>query len=246
MIIKEEPNVVKVRAASMNTADRPLELKPYLNFYGLSIIIGLPASGKTSLINALLTNTGKNRLYNKIFHSVYYISPSTTLKINLPENKYISLDDKNLDTILEEIIENEKGEGEEDDNHRVLIVLDDAINFLNANKRAMNLYRKLVYNARHVLGDYSSCMVWIVSQKLKAIPLAIRSQANSIYFFESTAREKEVLLDEFLPLDKHDGYDIFEYIFDKPYNFVYINTFFPKNKRVFKNFNQLILSELQK
>jgi len=245
MKIDEKSNDIKFRGAKMKVVDRPKELSKFLNHFGLSLIIGLPASGKSSLIKNLLMGTKEDRLYNKIFHSVYYISPSTTMGLGLPEDKYIKLDDKPLEVILQEIVDKEKEQGAEDDPHRLLIVLDDAINFLKGNKEALNLYRKLVYNARHILGDYSSVSMWIVSQKIRAIPLAIRSQANSIYFFDSTAKEKEVFLDEFLPLDKVDGQQLFDYVYEEPYSFIYVNIFMPKNQRVFKKFNQLILSDLK-
>ena len=245
MIIEEKFNDIKFRGAKMKTVDRPTNLSPFLNHFGLSLIIGLPASGKSSLIKNLLMGTKQDNLYNKVYHSVYYISPSTTMGLGLPDEKYIKLDDKPLETILQGIIDDEKEQGEEDDPHRLLIVLDDAINFLKGNKEAMNLYRKLVYNARHILGDYSSVSVWIVSQKIRSIPLAIRSQANSIYFFDSTAKEKEVFLEEFLPLDKEDAQQLYDYVFNKPYTFIYVNLFLPKNQRVFNKFSQLTLSNLK-
>ena len=212
----------------------------------LTLLIGLPASGKSSLIKALLNGTPQNNLYNNIFNSVYYISPSATMEINLPEDKIISLsEDEPLENILSQIIDVEKAENEEeeDDPHRVLIILDDAINYINTNKRAMNVFKKLVMNGRHILGKHSSVATWIVSQKVRSIPLQIRSQANQVFFFDSTKAEKQVVIDEFTPLDKKEGEELMDYVYDRPHNFLFINLFIPKNKRLFKNFNQLILED---
>ena len=99
-------------------------------------------------------------------------------------------------------------------------------------------------NGRHILGKYSSLMTILVSQKIKAIPLSIRSQANQIFFFNSTRAEKEVLRDEFLPLDKQEATELYDYVFDKPHNFLFVNLSMPKNKRNFKNFNQLTLENI--
>tara|TARA_R100000664_G_C2737379_1_gene126550 strand:- start:153 stop:887 length:735 start_codon:yes stop_codon:yes gene_type:complete len=243
MKIKERKNNIEIYGSKMKTSDRPKGLADFLNFYGVSLLIGLPASGKSSLIKNLLY---QKKLYNKIFHSIYYISPSTTLDINLDEDKIIVLDDKELNVILDEIIEEEKNLGEEDDPHNVLIILDDAVNFLNTNKKAMNTFRKISMNARHILGTHSSLMVWLVSQKIKSIPLTIRSQANSVYFFDSTNEEKKVFIDEFLPLSQKQGETLLNFIFDTPYNFVYVNLYIKPSDRIFKKFNQILIEDLHK
>lgn len=242
-IIEKESNI-EVSGAKFNTADRPENLSDFLNYVNLTLIIGLPASGKSSLIKSLLNGTPADNLYNNVFNSVYYISPSDTMDLDLDENKIINLDKEDLSVILQDIIDSEKNEGEEDDPHRVLIILDDAINYINTNKRALSVFRKLVMNGRHILGKYSSVALWIVSQKIKSVPLTIRSQANQIFFFDSTKQEKEVIRDEFTPLDKKESDKLYEYVFDKPHNFLFINLFLPKFKRMFKNFNQLILKNV--
>jgi AAA+ ATPase superfamily predicted ATPase len=244
MKIKETDSNIKINGAKFNTGDRPKQLSPFLPYVNMSLIIGLPASGKSSLIKSLLNGTKQNNLYNDVFHSVYYISPSGTMDLNLPEEKMISLADEPLERILEDIIENESGQGEEDEHHHALIILDDAVNYINTNRNAMNIFRKICMNGRHILGNYSSLMTMLVSQKIKAIPAAIRSQANSIYFFNSTRQEKEVLRDEFLPLDKQEANQLYEYVFDRPHNFLFVNLSMPKNIRNFKNFNQLKLENI--
>jgi len=62
-----------------------------------------------------------------------------------------------------------------------------------------------------------------------------------VFFFESTKAEKEIIRDEFTPLDKKEGEQLFNYVYDAPHNFLFINLQLPKLKRMFKNFNNLIL-----
>ena len=246
MKIIEKKNNIEIQGAKFSTASRPPNLSKFLNYLNLTLIIGLPASGKSSLIKTLLNGTPQDNLYNNVFNSVYYISPSQTMELNLPEEKIISLsEDEPLEDILSNIIEVEKNDNENDadDPHRVLIILDDAINYINTNKRASNVFKKLVMNGRHILGKHSSVATWIVSQKVKSVPLQIRSQANQVFFFDSTKAEKSVVVDEFTPLDKKEGEEVLDFIYDKPHNFLFINLFIPKNKRLFKNFNQLILED---
>lgn len=245
MIIEEKDNNISIKGAKMTTAGRPENLNPILNYFGLSLIIGLSHSGKSSLIKSLLQN---KKLYNKMFHSVYYISPSSTMPLDLPDDKNITLDEEPLEVILDKIIKKEKeaNEEEEDDPHNVLIVLDDAVNWLKKSAGATKIFNKLTMNSRHILGNYSSIMVWLVSQRIKSIPYTIRSMANSIYFFSSTNEEKNIMAEEFIGLDKKQAKELMEYVFDKKFNFLYINNFMDKNLRYFKNFNQLVLKNIEK
>lgn len=243
MKILEKKNDIEIKGAKFATAGRPKNLSPFLNYINLTLIIGLPASGKSSLIKTLLRGSPQDNLYNNVFHSVYYISPSDTMDLDLPDEKIIKLDKEPLDQILEGIIDAEYGIGEEDEPHHALIILDDAINYIATDKRALQVFKRLVMNGRHALGRHSSVALWIVSQKVKSIPLTIRSQANQVFFFDSTKAEKEVVRDEFTPLDKPEGDQLYKYVFDEPYNFLFINLFLPKNKRMFKNFNQLLIKD---
>ena len=180
MKIIEKDSGIQTTGAKFHTADRPDNLSAFLNYVNLTLIIGLPASGKSSLIKTLLNGTHEDNLYNNVFNSVYYISPSDTMDLNLPDDKMINLDKEPLENILQNIIDVEEGLGEQDDPHRVLIILDDAINYINTNRKALSIFRKLVMNGRHILGRHSSVALWIVSQKVKSIPLTIRSQANQV------------------------------------------------------------------
>jgi len=241
MKIIEKDSGIEPTGAKFHTADRPDNLSAFLNYVNLTLIVGLPASGKSSLIKTLLNGTKEDNLYNNVFNSVYYISPSDTMDLNLPDDKIINLDKDPLENILQNIIDVEEGQGEEDDPHRVLIILDDAINYINTNRKALSIFRKFVMNGRHILGRHSSVALWIVSQKVKSIPLTIRSQANQVFFFDSTKAEKEIVRDEFTPLDRKEANELYEYVYDEPHNFLFINLHIPKNKRMFKKFNQLIL-----
>ena len=243
MKIKEIQNNIIIKSPKLSTSSRPDDLAEFLNYVGLQLIVGLSGSGKTSLIYNLLNGTKQNNLYNNIFNSVYYITPSDTVDLNLDPEKVIILDDSDdISSILEEIIDDEKDKGSEEEPHHVAVFLDDCINYLSTQKSSMKVFRKLIMNGRHVLGNNSSVATFLVSQKVRSIPLVIRSQANAIYFFNSTKAEKEVVSDEYMPLDKKPSQKIMDYIFDTPYNFLYINLNLPIKKRLFKNFNQMIFS----
>jgi len=235
MKIVERQNNIKVNGTKFKTGDRPKNLEPFLNYVNCSAIIGLPASGKSSLIKTLLYGTKESNLYNNVFNSVYYISPSLTMDLKLPEEKIISLgDNDDLAGIIQEIIDTEKDEGEEDDPHRVAIFLDDAVAWINSDKASSRIFKKICFNGRHILGKYSSLQTFIVSQKIRSIPIQIRSQLNQIWFFDSTQKEKEVFAEEFLPLDLKEADMLYDYVFDAPHNFMFVNLQLPKKKEYLK------------
>jgi GTPase SAR1 family protein len=241
MKIKEIQNNIVIKSPKLSTSNRPDNLSEFLNYVGLQLIIGLSGSGKTSLIYNLLNGTNQNNLYNNVFHSIYYITPSSTIDLNIDPEKMIILDDDdNISNILEEIIDNEKDKGTDEEAHHIAILMDDCVNYLSTQKNSMKIFRKLVMNGRHILGTNSSVATFLVSQKVRSIPLVIRSQANAIYFFNSTKAEKAVIQEEFMPLDKSPSQKILDYIFDVPYNFLFINLQLPIKQRIFKNFNQMI------
>ena len=241
MKIKEIQNNIVIKSPKLSTSSRPDNLSEFLNYVGLQLIIGLPGSGKTSLIYNLLNGTKQNNLYNNIFHSIYYITPSSTVELNIDPEKMIVLDDDdNISNILSEIIDDESNKGSDDEPHHIAIYLDDCVNYLSTQKNSMKVFRKLCMNGRHILGDNSSVALFLVSQKVKSVPLVIRSQANAIYFFNSTRAEKEIIINEYMPIDKQPATKILDYIFETPYNFLYINLQLPIKQRLFRNFNQLI------
>ena len=235
MKIIEKKSGIITKGAKFKTGGRPPNLSKFLNWVNMTAIVGLPNSGKSSLIKTLLNGTKADNLYNKVFNSVYYISASDTMDLQIPEEKYIKLDKEPLYMIIESIIDAESDEGEEDDPHRVLIILDG---------RSMTAFRKASMNGRHILGKHSSLALWLVSQKVKSIPLTLRAMSNQVFFFDSTKSEKEVIRDEYLPLDKVEADLLYDYVFDEPHNFLFVNLQYPKYSRMFKNFNQLQLKNV--
>ena len=64
-------------------------------------------------------------------------------------------------------------------------------------------------------------------------------------FPKNTSNSTRNSVDEYLPLDKVDAQQLFDYVYEEPYSFIYVNLFMPKKERVFRKFNQLILSDLK-
>ena len=63
-------------------------------------------------------------------------------------------------------------------------------------------------------------------------------------FFNSTNEEKNIMAEEFIGLDKKQAKDLMDYVYDKKFNFLYINNFMEKHLKYYKNFNQLVLKNI--
>ena len=212
--------------------DIPEPLQKSNFFY---IMIGQPMSGKTNLWLNLINK--RKKFYWKQFHKIYIFSNSLhtiSNKIKLPEDQLFNGFDVEE---LASIISAEEGEEKEDSN-KILIVFDDVITQISRNMRIM---LKLLYNRRHIGSGISVIMT---SQKYNKIPLEIRSVSTGIFFFETKNKsEIETLYDEYGNMKRPDFNKLLAFVFDKKYNFLYMNLLNPVNAMYYKIFNKLSIEE---
>ena len=105
----------------------------------------------------------------------------------------------------------------------------------------MRIMLKLLYNRRHIGSGISVIMT---SQKYNKIPLEIRSVSTGIFFFETKNKsEIETLYDEYGNMKRPDFNKLLAFVFDKKYNFLYMNLLNPVNAMYYKNFNKLSIDE---
>jgi len=55
-------------------------------------------------------------------------------------------------------------------------------------------------------------------------------------------KELESIFEEIILIPKKEFFDVLKYVYDKPHNFLYIDTTKPDNRMLHKNFNQLIIT----
>lgn len=146
-----------------------------------------------------------------------------------------------LDVIEEqnEVIEWLKKEGHDDAKFiadRILVILDDQAGMFkggNTNNPVVN------YFIRH---RHPNTSVIVATQANKAVPKTIRTNCNALVAFEIPNQQELVTLyDEWpgnMPMEK--WMQLYQYATGDAFSFLYINTHFPKGKRVFKNFTHLL------
>jgi hypothetical protein len=186
----------------------------------------------------------QGKVYNKKFDLVYIVSPSLkTAKDDPfeclpPEQIENELTVDFLDRFVNEVSESGK---------RVLLLLDDVVNDIRKNKGVDKALAKILYNRRHITADggdeANGVSVWLTTQAYNRIPLMIRKVASGLIAFKlKNVKEIQSIFDEYVVgLSKEQFIDILKYVYQTPFDFLYINMDEPWDDMYHRNFSQLIL-----
>ena len=244
MSFKTIPNEnLKIRKQEM-TCDGKIcdDIPPPLSCYSASyMIVGSAGSGKTNWITSILGSKKKNNMrqgLKKCFDHVIICSPSlSTLKINifsdLDENKrWTEFNDAFLDYVTE--LTDETSEEEEN----TLVILDDVTSQL---KKNMQLQRRLTYlffNRRH-----RRITFFLSVQRSISVPLSIREAITHVVMFRPrNLKEVEHISNEYLPIPKSKVNELLSFVFDKKYNFLFIDMSLQNSDKFlfYKNFDLIV------
>ena len=215
----------------------PKPLPQNLNHFML--IVGKPGSSKTTLLLNLMCKRGK--MYNKKFDRVYLFSPSLGSIDDCPfeelpeDQKYEELSYEILSGVLEEI---------KDSGEKVLFIMDDVVNDMKKEHHLEKLLCKVLMNRRHQCGAGGSLSVWITTQVYNKVPAPVRKCASQLVMYETKNRmELDSLFNEVIVgLKKDEWYQLLKYVWDKKFNFLFLDSTKPFNQMYHKNFNNLHLT----
>ena len=223
------------------SCDKPLheKLKKFpmfntcFNKHHTSCIIGRPGQGKSSLMYSLFKS--KDAL-KKCFNTVFYICPANSMG-SMSDNIFAKLPDDQIyneltGDVLEEIIERAKNR---EDGDKIALIIDDMASQLK-NNDVQKALKEIVMNKRH-LGIYAT---FILSQTWKSVPFEIRRLYSNIIIFKVSPNEMESLFTEILPQYKNYSNDISKIVYDKPHEYLVINT---DSGKLYKKFNEIIITE---
>ena len=97
------------------------------------------------------------------------------------------------------------------------------------------LLNQLVYNRRHL-----HTSVYFLVQTYKSLEPSIRKLFSNIFLFKVSKHELNNIMDEIIEGHKDDIDAIIKLVFDKPYNYLFINT---DSQRMFKKIDEIIFSD---
>ena len=206
--------------------------KTSLNKNHSSVIIGKPRQGKSSLIWSWFKS--KNML-KKCFNTVFYICPANSMS-SMDENIFSKLPQDQIfhelnEEILNDIIERAKNR---EDGDKICIIIDDMASELKVSS-TQKLLKQIAMNKRH-LGIYS----FIMSQTFFSIPKEVRRLIDNYFIFKVGKDEMENIFNEVLPQYIPISEDIQKIVYDKPHEYLVINT---ESARLFKKFDELIIND---
>jgi hypothetical protein len=199
------------------------------------LLTGSGGSGKTSL---LLNFFKSKELYLKKYHNIFYICPeSSFLSVEKHpfedhDKIYHELNESILYDIFSTLDEIKKTRVKKKP-HYNLVIIDDMADVLKNNSLQMAM-NKLLIKARHL-----NCGFIFTLQSYLYFPKILRKQITNITIFKpKNVAEFETLAHELFNMRKDDALQLFNYVFDEPYNHLDINTI---DNTYYKNFNKLII-----
>jgi len=204
----------------------------------IALFVGKSKSGKTNLAINLLTRNkraGVRNSYKKVYDDIIVISPSMHSSKDNPfddlddEKKFDTLDQDTLDFIVD-FTETNAAEC-----RNTLIFFDDVGSQLKTYNTQLAL---LTQKHRHLRTTF-----WFVAQKYNNIPTSIRANASVLYMFRPISnKELESVHAELLPFGRKDLTQFIEFVFDKKYNFLYIDLSLEKSAQpiYYKRFEKII------
>jgi len=215
--------------------DKPLhdklnafELTKHLNKHTTTMFIGRPGSGKTSLVVSLLKSP---EILNKVFHNIYLFMPTQSqgsLKDNIfkdLEHQYEELNYDTLSDCLDKIRDDDK-------KYNNLVIMDDMGAYLK-NKATKQLFKELIYNRRHLRTS-----VYFLCQTYLSVERDLRKLFSNLFVFKCSKKEMELIADECVEENADDALEISKFVFDAPYNFLFINC---DSGRMYKNWDEIFV-----
>jgi len=203
------------------------DLSKFLNCHSTNLLIGKPGSGKTSTMTSWFQS---KLLLKKVYHTIYLFQPShstASLKENIFEdlpNKYDELTYETLNDCLEKI-------KNDDSKFCSAIIIDDMTASLKDGD-VKKLLKQLIYNRRHLRTS-----LFFLCQTYLSIERNIRKLFSNIFIFKVSIQELNLIFEEHIEIPKDDITTIRKFVFDEPYNFLFMNT---DSSRLFKNFDEIL------
>ena len=124
-----------------------------------------------------------------------------------------------------------------DKSPRILLIFEDIINYTKF-MRTDPSFTKLFIAGRH-----ANISTWITSQSFTRLPRVCRLNCDSIFYFQGSQSERELIVEEFShpKLNKKQMRNLVSLATDDPYSFLYINNQVPWKERLRKNLDEIII-----
>lgn len=202
------------------------------------LMIGSGGSGKTSL---LLNQFRKGGAYHRKFHHLYLFTPAISFQsvVKHPFEKHDKVINEltrdNLQELYDELKSRKEDREEDDDMEYNCVIIDDMANSLKE-KDVQRLLNTMLIKARHL----NTCFIFTLQSYLY-MPKMLRKQTTFATIFKPKNREEwDVLNKELIQMRDEDARQLFEYVYDKEYAHLDIDTI---EGKMYRNFNELTIKK---
>ena len=205
------------------------DLTKFLNCHSCNLIVGKPGSGKTNLMYQLIKS---KHLLNKCYDKIYLFQPSPS-RASMKDNIFMKLpDDQKFEELTFENLDYVKNNLDPDENS--CIIFDDMGAYLK-NNETKQLLKELIMNRRHL-----HLSIFFLVQTYLSIERDVRKLFSNVFIFRCSKKEMELIADELIEQKKEHLNEIVKIVFNKPYQYLFINT---DSQRIFNGFDELIIDD---
>lgn len=204
------------------------ELTKFMNCHSTNLLIGKMGSGKTNLLYSFFKS---KKLMNKVYDKIILFQPESS-RASMKDKLFDQLpDEQKFDELSLENLELAEDLCEDGNN---CILIDDMGAYLK-NKDIKKKLKEMIMNRRHKhLTIYFLCQTWYSIEK------DIRKLFSNIFVFKVGKKELETIFDEVIERPKELVLPISKLVYDKPYQFLFINV---DTGRLFKNFDEIVIED---
>lgn len=209
------------------------DLTHFLNTHTMSLFVGRPKSGKTSLVHSFFEHS---HLLRYCFTKIYLFQP-TQSGASIKENIFDTLpEDQIYRELSYENLEEVKSRIEEDSAQGLAscIIFDDVTAELK-NKKTLQLFKQLSFNRRHLrLSMFFLVQTWF------SVPKELRRLWTNLFIFKVSKNEMVNIWDEIIEQDMGYLPIIMKQVYREPYKFLFINT---DSGRMFDGWDEILLDD---
>ena len=175
-------------------------------------------------------------MHKQAFDNIITVIPTHSRR-SIADNIFDTIsNDKQYDELNLEILINiyEKVQDYANNEMESLLIIDDFTSELK-NPSFLRLFNTLINNRRHL-----RLSIWTLVQTYNSIPLSNRKTINILILFKCKNNSEKInIREEMTQLDKFQFEEVYQYIFNKVFNYMVIDK---DNDEIYKGFNRIIIN----
>lgn len=227
------PKTVMVCDTKLHDKLDKYDLTSFLNAHTMTLLIGKPRSGKTSLLHSMFEHKG---LLRYCYTKIYLFQPIQS-GASIKDSIFDTIpEDQRFNELNYENLEYVKLKIEEDAANKLTscIIFDDVTAELK-NKDTMKLFKQLAFNRRHL-----RLSMYFLVQTYFSVPKEIRRVWSNIFIFKVAKNEMLNIWTELIEHPIEIMSTLMKHVYNKPYQYLFVNL---DSQRMFKGFDEILLDE---